>query len=102
MDERGLCLTSLVRRCRETLPSSLPPRGLSRQQAAEYVGVSPSHFDKLIRDRLMPPPKRLGGRVIWDRKQLDGALDALDADSAWPDDEIIDANSWDGSLGRAL
>jgi hypothetical protein len=49
--------------------------------AAAYIGISPSHFDKLIRDRVMPPPKRLGGRVIWDRKQLDKAFDALDADS---------------------
>jgi len=50
-------------------------------QAAAYIGVSPSHLDKLIRDRVMPPPKRLGGRVVWDRKQLDKAFDALDADS---------------------
>jgi hypothetical protein len=51
------------------LPDSLPPRGLSRVLAAQYIGVSPSHFDKLIRDRVMPPPKRLGSRVVWDRKQ---------------------------------
>jgi predicted DNA-binding transcriptional regulator AlpA len=71
-------------------------------QAAAYIGVSPSHFDKLIRDRLMPPPKRLGGRVVWDRNQIDKAFDALDVDtnqnqdddapSDHPDD---DSNPWD-------
>jgi len=40
-----------------TLPSSLPPRGLSRVQAAEYIGVSPSTFDKMVTDGEMPAPK---------------------------------------------
>lgn len=88
-------------RHRDALPASLPPRGLSRIQAAQYIGVSPSHFDKLIRERVMPPAKRLGGRVVWDRKQLDGAFDALDAESAWTDDDAGDANSWDESIRRA-
>ncbi|WP_458757844.1 helix-turn-helix transcriptional regulator [Afipia sp. TerB] len=86
---------------RSALPPSLAPRGLSRLQAAEYIGVSPSHFDKLIRDHVMPPQKRLGGRVVWDRKQLDEALDALDAESAWSDDTAADANSWDQSFRHA-
>jgi excisionase family DNA binding protein len=81
-----------------TLPDSLPPRGLSRKQAAEYIGVSPSHFDKLLHDGVMPPPKRLGGRVVWDRHQLDRAFNALDADSSWHDDDATDANSWDRML----
>ena len=29
------------------LPQSLAPRGLSREQAAAYVGISPSLFDML-------------------------------------------------------
>jgi excisionase family DNA binding protein len=61
-----------------TLPLSLPPRGLSRVQAAEYIGVSPSTFDKMVADGEMPAPKRIRGRVIWDRKQLDCAFDAFD------------------------
>ncbi|HVV41578.1 MAG TPA: hypothetical protein VHC94_11000 [Nitrobacter sp.] len=84
------------------LPDSLPPRGLSRVQAAAYVGVSPSHFDKLIRDRVMPPPKRLGGRVVWDLKQLDKAFDALDAESDWnhDHDDTDTGNTWDESFRR--
>lgn len=59
------------------LPISLPPRGLSRVQAAEYIGVSASTFDKMVSDGGMPAPKRIRGRVIWDLKGVDRAFDAL-------------------------
>lgn len=61
-----------------TLPLSLPPRGLSRVQAAEYIGVSPSTFDKMVAEGEMPAPKRIRGRVVWDRKQVDCMFDAFD------------------------
>lgn len=63
------------------LPPSLPPRGLSRVQAAEYLGISCSLFDRLIRDGLMPKAKKLGGRVVWDRLALDRAFSQIDAES---------------------
>ena len=61
----------------QVLPHSLPPRGLSREQAAAYVGVSPTFFDQLVTDRSMPRPKRIGRRCLWDRIQLDAAFTAL-------------------------
>lgn len=60
---------------------SYPPRGLSREEAARYIGVSASKFDQMIADRLMPKPKRLGGRVVWDRISLDMAFTALPDDN---------------------
>jgi len=71
------------------LPHSLPPRGLNRVQAAEYIGVSPTKFDELVRDGAMPRPKRVGSRVIWDRLKLDQAFEALPSDderNPWDDD----------------
>ena len=64
-----------------------PPRGLSREESARYIGVSPSKFDQLIKDRRMPRSKRIDGRVILDRLALDAAFSDL------PDDEVnaIDA-----------
>jgi predicted DNA-binding transcriptional regulator AlpA len=59
------------------LPTSLPPRGLSRVQSAAYIGVSPSLFDEMVKDRRMPPPIRINSRVLWDRLQLDEAFAAL-------------------------
>jgi predicted DNA-binding transcriptional regulator AlpA len=61
----------------ETLPASLPPRGLSRVQAAAYIGVGVTLFDQLIADGRMPKPKRINARTVWDREQLDRAFAAL-------------------------
>jgi predicted DNA-binding transcriptional regulator AlpA len=63
-----------------TLPDSLPPRGLSREQAAEYIGAGTSLFDRMISDGRMPRPKRIDGRTVWDRVQLDKAFAALPGD----------------------
>lgn len=60
-----------------SLPASLAPRGLSRVQAAAYIGVSPSLFDEMVKDERMPQPIRINTRVLWDRLQLDEAFAAL-------------------------
>lgn len=70
------------------LPTSLPPRGLSRVQSAAYIGVSVTLFDELVRDGRMPQPIRLNSRVVWDRLLLDDAFAALsdgprDGDDPW-------------------
>ena len=62
---------------RNILPDSLPPRGLCRVEAAAYIGVSPSTFDKMIQEGLMPPAKRINTRCVWDRRKLDLAFDDL-------------------------
>ena len=78
-------------RCVSALPLSLAPRGLSRVQAAEYVGVGVSKFDEMVRDGRMPKPKRVDGRTIWDRLELDEAFSALEQDSA-----LAKRNLWEG------
>ena len=55
----------------------IEPRGLSRIQAAAYIGVSPSLFDQMVKDGRMPQPKRINTRVIWDIRLLDEAFGAL-------------------------
>ena len=74
----------------EVLPLSVPPRGLSRVQAAAYVGISPSLFDGMVKDGRMPQPVRINGRTVWDRLKLDDAFAALSGedrrgDSPWDD-----------------
>ncbi len=58
-------------------PISYPPRGLSRDEAARWIGVSPTKLDQLITDGRMPRGKRIDGRVVWDRYALDAAFSAL-------------------------
>lgn len=72
------------------LPASLPPRGLDREQAAAYIGVSPSLFDQMVMDGSMPKSKRVRGRRIWDRLKLDSAFNALPGDDGEPEH-----NEWD-------
>src|SRR5687767_1271141 len=64
------------------LPPSLAPRGLCREQAAEYIGVSVSLFDEMVHDGRMPRPKRVNTRTIWDRHELDLSFAALPNDRA--------------------
>jgi predicted DNA-binding transcriptional regulator AlpA len=75
-------------KCQDVLPASLAPRGLSRIQAAHYIGLSPSKLDQLVRDGRMPRPIRIDGRIIWDRIKLDAAFEAL------PDGNERDDDPW--------
>lgn len=71
-----------MREGRNLLPAGCMPRGLRREQAAQYVGVSASKFDEMVKDGLMPRAKKFGGCVVWDVRALDGAFEALpDADA---------------------
>jgi excisionase family DNA binding protein len=57
---------------------SYPPRGLSREEAARYVGVGTSTFDRLVEEGRMPRSLRVGNRVIWDRLKIEAAFSELD------------------------
>jgi predicted DNA-binding transcriptional regulator AlpA len=65
---------------RNVLLQNLAPRGLSRVQAAAYIGVSPTLFDAMVADGRMPKPTRINSRVVWDRVKLDEAFAALSDD----------------------
>lgn len=71
----------------EVLPISLPPRGLNREQAAAYIGVSTSLFDEMVKDGRMPSPKRPNARTVWDRLKLDRFFDRLPGDEADQDED---------------
>lgn len=76
------------------LPSGLAPRGLSRQLAAAYIGIGTTKFDEMVADGRMPKPKRVDGRVLWDRFALDGAFEALPTDGQADQEE----NPWDETV----
>ncbi|MNQ42153.1 hypothetical protein D3C85_558510 [compost metagenome] len=81
----------------EALPPTLPPRGLCREAAASYIGVSASKFDEMVDDGRMPIPKRIDARKVWDRSALDAYFDAL------PGEDSLEINPWDqAEVGRAV
>jgi predicted DNA-binding transcriptional regulator AlpA len=51
--------------------------GLSRLEAAEFVGVSGTLFDEMVSDGRMPPPHQANTRTIWSRKELERYFDDL-------------------------
>lgn len=54
-----------------------PPRGLCREDAALYIGVGTTTFDRLVEEGRMPKPMHVGKRVVWDRIKLDAAFSDL-------------------------
>jgi hypothetical protein len=59
----------------------VPRRGLSREESAMYLGISPSTFDTMRADGRVGPPKRIDGRKVWDIRALDDCFDALPDDA---------------------
>ncbi len=54
-----------------------PPRGMSREEAARYIGVGSTKFDEMVKDGRMPKPKHIDSRRVWDRFALDAAFSQL-------------------------
>ena len=76
----------------------LPPptaRLLSRAEASAYAGVSPTTFDRMTVDGLMPGPKKVYGRVLWDVRALDAAIDCLPGDGMSTEGVDTVSNDWD-------
>jgi len=72
-----------------SLHPNLAPRGLRRQAAAEYIGVSPTKFDDLVKQKRMPAPREIDACRVWDQRELDVAFDNL------APFETVDVNPFD-------
>jgi hypothetical protein len=59
--------------------SLLPPRGLSANDAARYIGISRNTFLKLVRFGFAPPALDIPetNRKIYDRHAIDQAMSSL-------------------------
>lgn len=68
-----------------SLPLNLPPRGLTKAQAAAYVGFASTRaFDAQIARGVFP--RSMPGTRVWDRNALDAAMDRLSGLSRPPAD----------------
>jgi hypothetical protein len=67
----------------------VPRRGLSRTEAALYLGISPSKFDELVGDGRVSRPRLIDKRKVWDVFELDLAFEELPRD-----DDKPAGNSW--------
>lgn len=80
-------------RVHNVLPANLPPLGLRREAAAEFVSLSPSKFDSLVADGRMPKPMHIDGVTCWDVEQLRIAWQQI------RDQGTGEANPWDLAMG---
>lgn len=76
-------------RRRDAVLPSPTRRGISRDEASAYIGVSSTKFDQMIRDGRMPHARRIDGRKVWDVRALDRAFECLPSSG-----EVAD-NPWD-------
>jgi predicted DNA-binding transcriptional regulator AlpA len=60
--------------------------GLSREEAAQYIGVGHSLFDAMVADGRMPRPKVINARRIWARPAIEKAFALLPEDEHDEDD----------------
>lgn len=75
----------------------MTPRGLPRVLAAEYVGCKPRKFDDMVKSGMMPRPRLIGVKKVWDTQELDEAFDALPRDG-----ESGDADEVASEISRAM
>ncbi len=70
----------------------VPRRGLSRVEAAAYLGISPSKFDELRKTGRIGPAKILDGRKLYAMEMLDEFFNEL------PEENHEAAGDWTVSL----
>jgi predicted DNA-binding transcriptional regulator AlpA len=85
-----------TRRRHYQMPPGLVARGLAREEAAGYVGISATKFDDMVADGRMPPCREIDGRNVWDRHEVDIAFSALPhATNGWsPDKDADQGDIW--------
>jgi predicted DNA-binding transcriptional regulator AlpA len=66
--------------------------GLSRVEVAEYIGISSSMFDEMVKDGRMPQAKMINSRKVWSRIKIEKAFAELpeegqdgECDNPWRD-----------------
>lgn len=75
-----------------TYTETIPRRGLSRVEAAMYLGISPSKFDELRKDGRIGPAKLIDGRKVWDIQALDRDFEAFPTEGGEAEE------NWDTAL----
>ena len=65
------------------------PIGLNRKEAAAYIGVGTTLFDRMVADGRMPCPIEINSRRVWDRQEIENHFRALKdgGASGAPDDD---------------
>lgn len=76
-----------------TIERSVPRLGLSVDDLAMSLGVSPTTIRKMVEEGALPRPRIWHSRRIWRTAEIDAAM------AEWPtdgqsDDEVAASNEW--------
>lgn len=72
------------------------PRLMGAQDAAAYLGLSKTTFVVRVKQHLLPAPRKIGARVLWDIRRLDEFADALfESQLRHKAPPVHDADNWD-------
>ena len=75
-----------------TVIAPVQPRGLTREDAASYCGLTPKGFDEWVKRGLVPGP--IPGTQRWDRKAIDLALDQASGIKSTESDTASPCDQW--------
>ncbi len=85
-------------RATRAVKAPIQPRGLTREDAAAYCGLTPEGFDVWVKRGIVPGP--IPGTQRWDRKAIDLALDrASGLESPQKEDNAFE--QWRAAHARA-
>jgi len=82
-------MTTMSRSLSQIRMTSLPRRGLSREEAAIYLGIGSGTFDEMRLSGRVAAPRIIKNRKLWDIRELDLAFDALPREN-----QPIEGSSW--------
>ena len=82
-------------RPRRSITCPREPIALSLEEAAAFVGMSATHFLRLMNEGVMPHPRRAGGRRLWDAEECIAAFRRLPREGGMSDPSEADPYSAD-------
>ena len=78
------------------MKTAIWPRGLNREKAAAYLGISSTLFDQMVEQKTMPQPfSPSAGRVVWDINELDHAFENLPRRNSSTREAVNKNEAWD-------
>ena len=81
-------------RARRTIECPREPIGLSADEAAAFIGVSGGTFLAAVEQKIMPAPRMLFGRVLWDAEEVRMAFRRLPQKGRAHQDDAPGGTDW--------
>lgn len=81
-------------RARAAIHCPRDPIALGHDEAAAFLGISPTLFLRAVDDGLMPQPRRMFGRMLWDADEITTAFRRLPRKEGFGQDAVA-GDVWD-------